>query len=388
MGMIGALVAAATLDGCSSDAKTSPTSTTGAESSTTAAPATSTADSTPTSGPTSTDASAGTEAFATSTTQAARSVSFAYAAPIDSARLQHLADTYNGTWNGNWGETTGDTGTLSATVTIDPASRHFAMQFSYTGPFLQGGAGAPEMIDVTIPDGPTPENQPVALGLTGDMNLNYEGGTTAAISAAALPGNADGLSADLALLGDTATASYTIKSPAGQTVLGAAIVGRNHTPDPVDLSSIAEQHLNASLQSGQYAADLLTPQEAAAAVGTPIDAMLPNGGNLRFGVGVATTNTRAPSTDGVLVIQITVYRCVDAATMAAFWPPFVQGLEPHVPGFGDDAIDYPLGLYVLAGNLAAVIQVVALGDTPLPIEAHDAQKNLALAMVPRMRTAP
>ena len=66
----------------------------------------------------------------------------------------------------------------------------------------------------------------------------------------------------------------------------------------------------------------------------------------------------------------------------------MQGLEPHVEGFGDDAIDYPLGLYVLVGSLAAIIQVVQMSDAPLPIEAHAAQKNLALAMVPRMRTAP
>jgi hypothetical protein len=27
------------------------------------------------------------------------------------------------------------------------------------------------------------------------------------------------------------------------------------------------------------------------------------------------------------------------------WPLLVQGLKPQVAGFGDDAIDYPLGLY-------------------------------------------
>ena len=359
LGVFGALIAAATLKGCSADTSSSPTSTT-----------------------------RNTLASTATTTGPARVLAFDYAAPIDSARLQHLADTYNGSWVGNWGETTGDTGTLQATVTIDPALRRFAMKFSYTGAFLQGGAGTPDLVDVTIPNGPTPENQPVPLGLTGAMNLTYQGGTTASISAASLPGSSDGLSADLALLGDSATASYTIKAPGGHLILGAAIVGRNHTPEPVNLSSIAEQHLNASINSGQYAADLLSAQDASAAVGATIDAMVANGGNLLYAAGVVTTNTRAVSAHGVLVIQITIYRCADAAAMSAYWLVLTKGLEPHVAGLGDDAIVNPLGLYMLVGHVAATIQVLALGDTPLPVAVHTAQKNLALAIAPKMRAAP
>jgi hypothetical protein len=133
---------------------------------------------------------------------------------------------------------------------------------------------------------------------------------------------------------------------------------------------------------------LLTAQEASAAVGITIDAMEPNGGNLLYQAGVATTNTRAESPDGVLVIQITVYRCADATTVATFWPWIVQNLNPHVPGYGDDAVESAYGMYVLAGNLVATIEVLQLTDAPLPVDAVTAQHNLVMAMVPHMRAAP
>ncbi|MCU1396024.1 MAG: hypothetical protein JWM34_4452 [Ilumatobacteraceae bacterium] len=412
MSLIGAMVAAATLDACSSDAGPSTTTasvaTTGAPSTTapstsTTAPTTSTVAPTTTAAPSTTAAAADTTTTATTTTPATttpatdvatsstdalRTLSLAYPAPVDTDRLQTLADTYNGTWSGNWAEDSGSSGALGATITIDPASRTVSGQFSYTGPFLQGGAGTPELISLTVPNGDTPENFPVPLGLTGDLVYTYEGGTTAGVTAASLPGNADGLSADLALSGDSATASYSIMSAAGQPVLGAAVVARNRTPDLVDLASIKSQRLNATLFSGRYAADLLPAADASTAVGATIAAMLPNGGNLTFGPGVITSNTDANSADGVLVVQITVYRCADVAKVGTFWPNLVQGLKPHVPDIGDDAVESPFGLYVLAGNLAAVIEVLPLTDAPLPIDQKTAERNIAMVMVPRMRTAP
>ncbi len=322
----------------------------------------------------------------TTVATAARTLSLSYPVPVDASRLHDLADAYNGTWTGNWAEESGGSGELHAIVTIDPATRNASLSFSFTGDFLQGGAGAPDLIEMNIPDGTTPETLYVTSSMVGQTGYTYAGGTTAEVNSD-LPANAGRVSADVSLRGDSASASYTVMSSSGTAVLGAGIIARGRVPEPIDLPAIAAGQLNANLYSGRYAANLLAVDEASAAVGEPIDAILTNGGNLVYGSGIAASNFQAKSVSGDLIIQVTVVRGVDTPSIQAYWATAHSPSLPSIPGIGDDAFAVANTLYVLAGNLIAEIQVLALTDAPTPLDPQTSQRNIAVAMVPRMRAA-
>lgn len=391
MSLIGAAFAAASLEACSSDSPAASATTTDA--STKSGPATTSGAATTGEATTTTASGMTTEPsttiVATTTSSAPRpTLSLSYPVPIGSARLQDLADQYAGRWMGVWAEETGGSGTLESTIGIDPATRICTGTFSFTGPFLQAGAGAPEFVSVTIDDGGTPETITATSNLMGDVAYTYQGGTTASAVAAMLPGNADAFSADFFLSGPTLSVSYSVTPPAGMPVFGACRVTRGLTPAPINPSTIRASRLQANLVSGRYAADLITSHEIAAALGEPVGPVEPNGGNLRYSQTIASTNCRCLAVARDVVVQISVFRAVDVASAEQLWAQYLPASNEHVTGLGNDALYVLSGLNLFIGKFVATISVGAYSNAPIAVDVRAAELSIAQAMVPRLLTAP
>ena len=70
---------------------------------------------------------------------------------------------------------------------------------------------------------------------------------------------------------------------------------------------------------GDYAANLVTVDEATRAFGRPFSPPVANGGRLQMRIGLDASNGRADSVDGELYAQWTVYRTVDAPAGKAYF---------------------------------------------------------------------
>ena len=139
--------------------------------------------------------------------------------------------------------------------------------------------------------------------------------------------------------------------------------------------------------SGGYAASLIMAGELSEAIVEPIDAPRANGGKRAYAPGVDVSNAASTAASGHIIVQYSVFRASDAASMTAYWHNY--DAERLVPGLGDQVrahIDTGQGwyeLYVLKALEVLRLKVDVVGATRTADQVNQMYRAIAQAITAR-----
>lgn len=298
---------------------------------------------------------------------------------FDESDIALAKSHYEGRWLGAWTDSRGGTGTGDLTIAVDTTARLLAITASFAGPLLGGAPprdttyqisidtfsknadtlsiNSPQLGKVTI--------DPIAFRMTCTDIPNHPDIDTFAVAA---------------LVQDaTATVVLTMDTTDHVAFAWAKDAAR---PAPPELGATVA---DTGFFQGDYAAGLITTAELATAFGRAASAPQPNGGARQSEPGLDTSNGRAESDDGNLVLQYTVYRGTDAATAKAYFDATTQASP--VTGIGDAAHESVRQggiLQVLRGREVLEVTVLDLEGTHTAEQLSAIQQSVARAMVARM----
>lgn len=274
--------------------------------------------------------------------------------------VQALVSNYVGTWLGSWADDTGASGTGQIGVAIDLAARLATIDVSYEGPIVLGDSPAPATYRFPI-DGfvDVPEEFSIPTAGYGAVAVSIEGFGQSRLIATNVHGHPEIERIELkSVFGQVghAALTYTINETSGTIVHGAITFARggDRPPTPASTSESPE----VGLISGDTAAALTTAAELTAATGQSVGDPQANGGKANYAPGVTVSNATAKSADGGVIVQWTLYRGADLASIQAYWHSYDSNTP--VPGLGDDAKTYAAlhMLYVLRGNDALQLEII------------------------------
>ena len=298
--------------------------------------------------------------------------------------LRALVGNYGGTWLGSWADDTGASGRGQIGVAIEQAARIATIDVAYEGPIVLGDSPAPATYRFPI-DGfvNVPEEFSIPTAGYGDVEVSIDGFGQSRLVSSNVHGHPEITMIELkTVFGPVGRAAltYTINETSGAAVHGAIAFARSGDRPPKPSATIESPEV--SLLTGDTAAALTTAAELTAATGQQIGAPQPNGGKADYAPGVTASNGTAKSADGGVIVQWTLFRGMDLASIQAYW--HVYDSNTPVPGLGDDAKTYG-GLdllYVLRGTDVLSLQIIdsskkgsARGDETLAV---------AQSMLPRM----
>lgn len=293
----------------------------------------------------------------------------ASAAPMDATTANRQAAAGNGHWLGAWHDDSGRSGTSDVVVNINAAQQSAQATVSFTGPIT--GADVPDTIYeiyglLSFVLGGT--DYDIQSPQFGRVHINGAGEHSATATATNIPGRPDisGVDISLSTRGHRSDLTYTINSTTGKTVKGTmawsadgsratpAALGTDANPTPADI------------QTGTYAAGLLSATQLSSATGIPFEPPKPNGGRLNYTTTINVSNGTADSTSGRYSLSYSVYLGT-ADAVSAFWKNELLGL-PLIPGPWLGAFFYPTipTFYGYVATRAFTIKIVDKQATTAP----------------------
>jgi hypothetical protein len=256
----------------------------------------------------------------------------------------------------------GRSGTSDVTARVDPRTRTATVDVACSGNLLNAPI-APERYVVDLGGyRPAAPHWHVVSPQVGDVVLSANSGTDFTATLTALPQpSIHSVDVHATRVGTRVDVSYQLNG-ASKPVLGTMAWARNATratPAPIGQTAAATP---ANVQSGSYAAALLTAADLSRAVGRPFAAPVANGGRLGYDIGVNVSDGLATSTDKKYDVNYSVYLCDSKAHANAFWKK-ESGLGlPSLPGPWRDAFfltSVPT-MYAFDGSHVTTLQVQAL----------------------------
>jgi hypothetical protein len=287
---------------------------------------------------------------------------------ISVAEAQREAQTADGHWQGGWHDATGASGDSDLIVAIDGATRTAKVTVSFGGKLF--GAAIPtvtydiDLLSFML----SAATYNVSSPQLGEVTFVPGGSNNASGTLKAIPGQPaiDHVDVNGTRVGQRVDVGYTVHYTDGHSVKGTAAwtasgaraipaaLGGSGGPTSVDISS------------GMYAAGLLDAKSLTTILGEPFSAPTPNGGNLLYDNGIATSNAMATATSGDYAVHYTVYVGTNAADTDAFWKKQNSGLA-SIPGPWLSGFYSPIaGFYAELPTRVLLVNVVPLKATAAP----------------------
>jgi hypothetical protein len=285
---------------------------------------------------------------------------------ITIADAKRYVPLFGGRWLGAWHDSTGASGTSDVSARVNALRRSVGITVAATGNLLTAPV-APESYTLNLAgysrDAASWRAQSPQVG---DIVLTGEGGTdfTATITTVPQP-SIHSIDVQATRAGGRVDLAYTLNLVNGSPIHGAMAWAKGTTratPGPIGGGSAATP---VTIQSGTFAAGLLTASDLSKATGTRFGAPVANGGRLLYDHGVNVSNGTAKSVDQKLDVQYSVFICDSSADANAFWhkesaqhlPP-VAG--PWRSGFFQTTIPT---MYAFTGRYVVTVQIVNLAGT-------------------------
>jgi hypothetical protein len=156
---------------------------------------------------------------------------------------------------------------------------------------------------------------------------------------------------------------YQINPESGLPVNGTMAWAKGSTPaTPAALNAVATA-TPANIQSGAYAAGLLSAAEVSSAVGKRFASPTSNGGRLFYANGVDVSDGLVNSIDKSMVVQYSVYICHSASIGKKFWKGESAAAPSSIHGPWQDAFSLDGTMYAFDGLHVTTVNVVSLHGT-------------------------
>lgn len=310
---------------------------------------------------------------------------------ISASDAARIAAEVNGRWLGSWRDSAGGSGTGDVAIALDPRTRTARATVAFTGPLL-GSAIATQTYQVDLMSFVlASDSYAVTSPQFGRLTIVPGGATSASASATRIPDHPEiaGIDIRAARTAQRVDVSYTIRHVDGRTVTGTMAWGNGRRVAAAALPSAGTAPNPVDVQTGAFAADLLTAKALTTIFGTPFPAPTSNGGRLGYQAGIDTSN--AASSTSALELDYTIYVGHSPAATAAFWRNQLQSF-PAIAGTWRAAFWYDeiATLYVFATDTRAlIVHLVPLGSSagPSPAEQERLCKAVATQLVAELKSA-
>jgi len=299
------------------------------------------------------------------------------------AQLTRFRDLYSGKWTGAWVEDGGGRGTAEASIALDVVRRVGTYTVAFDGPLLDGESPESTTYVVGLDQYDSTSDHAVAVTpQLGRVEVTIEGFGHLQLRATDIPGHREISSVDIkAIVTPTAgNITYTINKTDGKAQRGALAAAKGSTRPA--FPSLDQATSATAFVSGDYAASLMTAATATRLLGQPCKTPAANGGRFAYAPGIDVSNARVETVADSLngsgaVIQYSVYRAPDAASMRTFFQRYAG--YRVVPNLGEAAAAFPSGttpitiLDVRQGRYNLDFNIVGgRNHKPLPVEQNDA----------------
>ena len=267
----------------------------------------------------------------------------------------------NGRWRGGWHDSTGAAGSSDVIVSLNPIDRTARASVAFTGDLL-GSPVRTETYEIDLLSFMLgADSYDVESPQFGKLNIVPGGATSASVTAQSVPGHADisRVDGNGSRIAQRVDVNYTITYVDGHTVKGTMAWTRSGAPaKPAALPTAGAPPNPVDVQSGTYAAALLTGPELTAVFGSPFPAPHPNGGRLLYANGIDTSDASAAADD--YNVAYTVYLGDTAAATSAFWAQQGSSGQANIPGAWKGAfwLSETNTLYVYATDTRVLTVVV------------------------------
>ncbi len=292
---------------------------------------------------------------------------------VSTSDAQRLAAQSDGKWRGGWHDSTGAAGSTDVVVSFDTNRRTVRASVAFGGDLL-GSPVPPETYEIDLLSFMIgADSYDVHSPQLGQLNIVPGGATSASATAQSVPGHGDISKVDISgsRIAQRVDVNYTITYVDGHTVKGTMAWTRSGAPaTPAALPTAGAPPNPVDIQSGTYAAALLTGSDLTAIFGSTFPAPHPNGGRLLYANGIDTSNAAAAAKG--YDVSYTVYVGDTAAATSAFWAQQGLGMA-DIPGSWKDAfwLSENTTLYVYATDTRVLtVDVSATNSTAAPTAAE------------------
>ncbi|HZZ96620.1 MAG TPA: hypothetical protein VFE19_06390 [Jatrophihabitantaceae bacterium] len=254
---------------------------------------------------------------------------------LDAADAKRLARLVNGHWRGSWHDEAQRSGTADVTIALNAARRRATATFAFTGDLL-GSPVATQGYDVDLLAFVLRADEwHVTTPQFGAVTIAPGGVGSATATATSIDGHPEIASVQLigTRIGARVDVSYTIKQTSGSTVKGTmSFSARGDRPAAPALTTPGGAPAPGDVQSGAYAASLVTGTQLSRLAGVPLPDPRSNGGRLEYATGIDISNAQAIKHD--LDVDYSVLLGHSAALTSAFWKTTRDSLGDAPPVAG------------------------------------------------------
>jgi hypothetical protein len=250
---------------------------------------------------------------------------------ISTSDARRLAARSNGHWQGGWHDSTGKAGTSDLVISLDASSRKARASLAFGGDLLgsQVSDATYEIDLLSFIIGA--DSYDIKSPQFGNFNIVPGGANAFSATAQSVPGHPEISSVDIneGRISQRVDVNYTIKYVDGHSVHGTMALTRSgERAKPAALPKAGSQPNPVDIQSGVYAASLLTGSDLTTVFASRFPAPRPNGGRLYYANGIDTSNASAGADH--YNVSYTVYLGDSPAATSAFWTQQGSGLA--IPG--------------------------------------------------------
>ena len=221
---------------------------------------------------------------------------------IATSDVARFRDAIGGTWRGAWRDTSGANGTSDLTIALDLRRRTVRAVVAAAGPILAGADVATAEYEIDLLGfARTAPSWTLHSPQLGTLAVEASGGTSMSGRATEIPNQPEitAIEFEGTRTGYRVDGSYTMtRRRDGSTLRGTMAMmtgGTRAVPhDPSDTSHDSP----ADIQSGAYAATLVSADDLTTPMKTDVATPSTNGGRIEAYAGIDTSNALAATTDG------------------------------------------------------------------------------------------
>lgn len=293
---------------------------------------------------------------------------------VSVADARRYAGLLDGIWRGGWRDSMGRSGTSDVSAQLSPTSRTAVVDVACSGDIL-GVPVQSERYTINLAGFRrlAPHWQ-VASPQIGDLVATAGSGTDFTGTVTNVPhASITSIDVQATRVGSRVDLRYQINPASGPPVRGTMAWAKGDTramPSALDAVAAATP---ANIQSGSYAAGLLTAAEVSKATGKRFGTPTSNGGRLFYSNGVDVSNGLVNAVDKSMVVQYSVYVCHSAGVAKKFWKGESAAATSSIHGPWRDAFALDGTLYAFDGTHVTTVEVLSLHGTTPPAQLQHAE---------------